>query len=70
MFNFYDQPSGVFVGTGRLAYTMGIHAQDNPFKRQPYRDLWDKGWKAAKRKADRNRNDNRKDNRREKQHHK
>lgn len=44
------QPKNNFVNTGRTAYKMKIPIINNPYSEQPYRLLWEKGWKAEQRK--------------------
>lgn len=46
------QPHSVFVSAGRKAYLMLIHIQNNPYTIKPYRDLWEKGYRSAKRKSE------------------
>lgn len=47
-----QQSNNVFVGAGRKAYLMLIHLQNNPYKDQPYRDLWDKGYRLERRRVE------------------
>lgn len=44
-----SQPLSTFEEAGKKAYHAGIHISGNPYKEQPYRQLWDKGYKQAKR---------------------
>ena len=44
-----QQPQHVFVHAGKTAFQIGVPIQNNPYKEKPYRDLWDKGYRAAKR---------------------
>lgn len=38
------------IEAGRGAYRMDIAVNGNPHSKQPYRDLWDKGWRLERRK--------------------
>lgn len=40
------------IEAGRGAYRMDIAVNGNPHSKQPYRDLWDKGWRLERRKDD------------------
>lgn len=46
------QPNKHFIETGRKAYRMNIHVSGNLYKQQPYRDLWEKGWRLERRKEE------------------
>lgn len=46
------QPLNSFIETGRKAYRMAVHISGNPHIKQPYRDLWDKGWRMARRQEE------------------
>lgn len=39
----------VFVNAGKKAYHMLIFISNNPYTEQPYRELWEKGYRRAKR---------------------
>lgn len=40
------------IEAGRGAYRMIIAVSGNPHSKQPYRDLWDKGWRLERRKEE------------------
>lgn len=40
------------IEAGRGAYRMDIQVNGNPHSKQPYRDLWDKGWRLERRKEE------------------
>ena len=40
------------VSAGRSAYRALIPVTGNPYSKQPYRDLWDKGWRIERKKDD------------------
>ena len=40
------------VSAGRNAYRALIPVTGNPYSKQPYRDLWDKGWRIERKKDD------------------
>ena len=40
------------ISAGRGAYRMNILVTGNPHSKQPYRDLWDKGWRLEKKLED------------------
>jgi hypothetical protein len=42
------QPLKVFSNAGASAYRMLIHPGNNPYTEKPYRQLWAKGWFAAR----------------------
>lgn len=46
------QPARVFISAGRKAYHALIHVSANPYKQEPYRDLWEKGWRFARKAED------------------
>lgn len=39
-----------FFEAGQTAFRMGIYIGSNPYKIEPYRGQWFRGWKNAKRK--------------------
>lgn len=41
------QPNSVFIEAGRKAANMLIDVSNNPYHDQPYRTLWDKGWRLG-----------------------
>jgi hypothetical protein len=43
------QPNSVFVQAGKDAFMIMIHVMNNPYTLQPYRTLWDKGYRRAER---------------------
>lgn len=43
-----SQPPRVFVHAGRLGYMIGVNFLDNPYKQEPFRSLWEKGWRMQK----------------------
>lgn len=44
------QDNVVFVNAGKTAFKMGIHILDNPYKVNPFKILWEKGYKNEKRR--------------------
>lgn len=40
------------IEAGRGAYRMVISVAGNPHSKQPFKDLWDKGWRLERRKED------------------
>lgn len=44
------QPLNIFSNAGASAFRMLIHIGNNPYTEKPYRQLWAKGWFAAKAK--------------------
>jgi hypothetical protein len=50
-----QQSSGVFIEAGKIAFSMNIPITGNPYQDQPYRNLWEKGHRAAFRKFDQKR---------------
>jgi hypothetical protein len=46
------QPDAVFVSAGKKAYLMAIHVQNNPYYLKPFRSLWEKGYRSAKRQVE------------------
>lgn len=44
------QPNSVFVSAGRNAFRAGVHFMNNPYKDNPYRTLWEKGYMAESRR--------------------
>lgn len=44
-----EQADQVFINAGRKAYMLGIHIQDNPYVMSYYRNLWEVGYRQAKR---------------------
>jgi hypothetical protein len=46
------QPDAVFVSAGKKAYLMAIHVQNNPYFLKPFRSLWEKGYRSAKRQVE------------------
>lgn len=49
-----NQPNVVFVNAGKTAFKMGIHVLDNPYNLNPYKTLWEKGYKHERRKFNEN----------------
>lgn len=49
------QPQLAFINAGKGAFLIDVPFQNNPYRDQPQRGLWDKGFRAARRKFDRNR---------------
>lgn len=43
-----SQPPRVFIHAGRLGYMIGVNFLDNPYKQEPYRSLWEKGWRLQR----------------------
>ncbi len=43
------QKRTVFKQAGFKAFGLGIHYNDNPYKLQPFKDLWNDGYRGAKR---------------------
>lgn len=41
------QDKKFFIEAGKNAFQIGVHILDNPYKEQPYRSLWIKGYKTA-----------------------
>ena len=44
-----DQADQVFINAGRKAFMLDIHIQDNPYVLSYYRNLWEVGYRQAKR---------------------
>lgn len=42
------QPFSVFLDAGKHAYQINVLSQFNPYTEEPFRSLWDKGYKKAK----------------------
>jgi hypothetical protein len=38
-----------FKQAGYKAFGLGVHFNDNPYTRQPFKDLWSDGYRSAKR---------------------
>lgn len=51
-FAHYRQPQTNFINAGRHAYRLGVYLQSNPYKEQPWRDWWDKGYRLERRKVE------------------
>ena len=45
-----NQKSGVFVEAGRTAFRMKLALRDNPYKEEPFKTLWNKGFTSESRK--------------------
>lgn len=43
-----NQPHFVFLSAGKHAFEIGIHVAANPYTLEPFRTLWDKGYRKAK----------------------
>jgi hypothetical protein len=43
------QARDVFVGAGRLSFHAFVPIENNPYKDEPFRSLWEKGWRTARR---------------------
>lgn len=43
-----SQNKRVFFDAGRHSFHLGVHIQENPYRDEPYRSQWLKGWKVAK----------------------
>lgn len=43
-----NQHERVFVHAGRLAFSLGVDLGGNPYREHPYRTLWERGWRSAK----------------------
>jgi hypothetical protein len=39
----------IFKDAGFKAFGLGVHWTDNPYKEQPFKDLWSDGYRKAKR---------------------
>lgn len=44
------QPQHIFTSAGKKAFTLGIPITNNPYKEQPFKGLWEKGHRLARRK--------------------
>lgn len=44
------QPKETFSHAGELGFTIGVSMFDNPYKEEPYRAAWTKGWRNAQKK--------------------
>jgi hypothetical protein len=40
----------VFFYAGQKAFRLGVYFQDNPYKEEPFRGQWERGWRFAQRK--------------------
>jgi ribosome modulation factor len=49
-----NQPSVTFVRAGQNAFLMGISLSNNPYTDPAAKELWDKGFRSARRKFDAN----------------
>lgn len=42
------QPAAVFLSAGKHAFEINVHVAANPYTLEPFRTLWDKGYRKAK----------------------
>jgi hypothetical protein len=47
-----NQHPAVFISAGKKSFLMAVHIQNNPYTLKPFRSLWEKGYRAAKRMAE------------------
>ena len=45
-----SQSEGVFIQAGRIAFHIGVSVYQNPYREQPFHNLWEKGWRSTKKR--------------------
>jgi hypothetical protein len=45
------QPRSTFIEAGRVACRLGINFIDNPYRDEPFKSAWEKGYELENRKA-------------------